>query len=43
MHTTSYEWEVLEELGGSDHKPILITRETEGIEKVNNKFIYSET
>ena len=35
-----YQWEILEELGGSDHKPILITREADGVEKVNEKYTY---
>ena len=35
-----YQWEVLEELGGSDHKPILITRAAEGVEKVNDKYTF---
>ena len=35
-----YQWEILEKLGGSDHKPILITREAEGVEKVNDKYTY---
>ena len=37
----TYEWEILEELGGSDHKPILITREAEGVDKVNDKYVYN--
>ena len=35
-----YQWEVLEKLAGSDHKPILITREADGMEDVNTKFTY---
>ena len=35
-----YQWEVLEKLGGSDHKPILITREAEGVQNVNNQYTY---
>ena len=35
-----YEWEVLEKLGGSDHKPIMITREISGMQRVNNKYTY---
>ena len=35
-----YQWEVLEELGESEHKPLLITSEAEGIEEVNTKYAY---
>ena len=35
-----YDWEILEELGGSDHKPILITRLTHGAKMVNTKPTY---
>ena len=35
-----YHWDILEELGGSDHKPILITRDAIGVEKVNDKYTY---
>jgi hypothetical protein len=35
-----YEWKVLEKLGGSDHKPILITRHVKTRNHVNNKTTY---
>jgi hypothetical protein len=35
-----YEWKVLEKLGGSDHKPILITRHVKTRSHVNNKTTY---
>ena len=35
-----YEWETLEELGGSDHKPILVTRRAEHMKQVNTKPLY---
>ena len=35
-----YEWKVLDKLGSSDHNPILITREAEGLSKVNLKYAY---
>ena len=31
-----FDWKVLDELGGSDHKPILLTRHAEEIAEVNN-------
>ena len=33
--TDQYQWEVLKELGGSDHHPIMITREIRGLDRVN--------
>ena len=38
--TDKYSWKVLEKLGGSDHKPILITREAEGLKHVNTAYSY---
>ena len=35
-----YDWKVLETLGGSDHKPILITRQAELRKQVNSKVTY---
>ena len=35
-----YEWRVLEGLGGSDHKPILITKRAENRLEVNNNTVY---
>ena len=35
-----YTWEVLEELGGSDHKMILITRQAEDMKQVNTRPLF---
>ena len=35
-----YEWNVLEELGGSDHEPIIIKRQLDNLKKVNTKKTY---
>ena len=43
VHSTKadlYEWNVIEELGGSDHKPILIKRQLDNMKKVNTKKTY---
>jgi hypothetical protein len=37
MESDKYDWEVLDKLGGSDHKPILITRRVDNLTKVNEK------
>ena len=35
--TDLYQWKVLNKLGGSDHYPVMITRDVKGLNKVNTK------